>query len=94
MTETDRRIRALSFRPYYLAGKKANKMTKRDACLEYLERYGSITPREAYEGFDSMRLATIISDLREEGYDIITTYPPTAPRHAIYKWSEEGDTDD
>ena len=40
------------------------KMTKQDKVLMYLQTYGSITPMDAYELFQSMRLGAIIHNLR------------------------------
>ena len=40
------------------------KMTKQDKILMYLQTYGSITPMDAYELFQSMRLGAVIHNLR------------------------------
>ena len=40
------------------------KLTKQDKILMYLQTYGSITPMDAYEMFQSMRLGAIIHNLR------------------------------
>lgn len=40
--------------------------------LAHLEKYGSITPREAMQGYLIYRLAARIKDLREMGYAIET----------------------
>ena len=42
----------------------AKKMSKKDKVLMYLQTYGSITPMDAYELFQSMRLGALIHDLR------------------------------
>ena len=42
----------------------AKKMSKKDKVLMYLQTYGSITPMDAYELFQSMRLGAIIHTLR------------------------------
>ena len=42
----------------------AKKMTKQDKVLMYLQTYGSITPQDAYELFESMRLGALIHDFR------------------------------
>ena len=42
----------------------AKKMSKQDKVLMYLQTYGSITPMDAYELFQSMRLGAIIHTLR------------------------------
>ena len=44
----------------------AKKMTKKDKVLMYLQTYSSITPMDAYELFQSMRLGAIIHDLRHQ----------------------------
>ena len=40
------------------------RMSKQDKVLMYLQTYGSITPMDAYEMFQSMRLGAIIHNLR------------------------------
>ena len=42
------------------------KMSKKDKVLMYLQTYGSITPQDAYELFQSMRLGALIHDLRHQ----------------------------
>ena len=42
------------------------KMSKKDKVLMYLQTYGSITPMDAYELFQSMRLGALIHDLRHQ----------------------------
>ena len=42
----------------------AKKMSKQEKVLMYLQTYGSITPMDAYELFQSMRLGALIHDLR------------------------------
>lgn len=41
--------------------------------LRHLEKYGSITPKEAYENYRIMRLAARVKELRR-WYSILTTY--------------------
>ena len=50
------------------------KMSKQDKVLMYLQTYGSITPMDAYDMFQSMRLGAIIHNLRhnEPYYNIET----------------------
>ena len=48
------------------------KPTQCDKILDYMRKYGSITPREADAEFGCMRLASRINDLRERGYAIGT----------------------
>ena len=59
------------------------KMTQKEACLDYLEKYGSITPLEALTAFHSFRLAAQICLLRKEGYAIKTDIHESK-RYAIY----------
>ena len=42
------------------------KMSKKKKVLMYLQTYGSITPKDAYELFQSMRLGALIHELRHE----------------------------
>lgn len=66
------------------------KGTKREAILNYLKSGKSITPLEAMQMFNSFRLATIIHDLRQDGYDIetISTETSSGVRFATYKLNE------
>ena len=38
--------------------------------LDYMRKYGSITPHEAEDAFGCMRLAARIADIRAQGYVI------------------------
>ena len=46
------------------------KATQCDMVLEYMERFGSITQLEALQDLGCMRLASRISDLRQQGIAI------------------------
>lgn len=46
------------------------KATQCDKVLEYMERFGSITQLEALQDLGCMRLASRISDLRQQGIAI------------------------
>lgn len=46
------------------------KSTQCDKVLEYMRRYGSITQLEALRDIGCMRLASRISDLRQQGHAI------------------------
>lgn len=48
------------------------KISQRVKILDYMRKYGSITPREADDAFGCMRLASRIGELREMGYAIGT----------------------
>ena len=74
----------------YSRGYDEKKMTQKEACLDYLERYGSITPLEALTAFNSFRLAAIICELRKDGYFIETTLHEGEKKYAIYTLMREG----
>ena len=46
------------------------KPTQCQQILEYMKKYGSITPLEALNDIGCMRLASRINDLRAQGYAI------------------------
>ena len=52
----------------------AKKITKKQKVLMYLQTYGSITPQDAYELFQSMRLGALIHELRHNDphYNIVS----------------------
>lgn len=60
------------------------KMTQNTATLQYMEVYGSITPIEAFYGFNCMRLGARVSDLRKMGYAIKTIRAKGDKPYAIY----------
>ena len=47
-------------------------MTHNEMIIDYLKKYGSITPAEAYEKLGIMRLQARIHELRQMGYNIVT----------------------
>jgi len=49
-----------------------NKLTQRQMILEYMKRFGSIDPKEAYFDIGCMKLATRISELKREGHNIVS----------------------
>lgn len=64
-------------------------MTQCEAVLEFMRIYGEITQKDAY-GMDIYRLASRISDLKREGYEINTEYKRVKTRYgetqiAVYK---------
>lgn len=67
------------------------KMTQKEACLDYLNKYGSITPLEALTAFHSFRLAALICELRKDGYAIRTKLAEGEKKYAIYTLIGEGD---
>ena len=61
--------------------------TKKDKVLNHLETYGTITPLEAMEKYNSMRLSAIIFDLKQEGPSITTDImrnKKTKSNYAVY----------
>ena len=48
------------------------KQTHEKMILQYMRKHGSITAMDAIRDFGCMRLASRISDLRWDGYDIET----------------------
>lgn len=42
-------------------------MTQREAILQYIEEFGSITPMEAFSDLGITKLATRISEMRKDG---------------------------
>ena len=44
----------------------------RQVILNHLERYGGLTSAEAFNDYGVTRLAAVIHDLRNMGYDIVT----------------------
>jgi hypothetical protein len=55
--------------------------------LSHLEKRGSISPIEAHVSYGDMRLAARIFDLREVGYDIITTMKKCEGGHKYARYS-------
>ena len=44
-------------------------MTQREAILQYIEEFGSITPMQAFSDLGITKLATRISEMRKDGMD-------------------------
>lgn len=51
---------------------KRDTKTQCEMTLEYIDRYGSITPLEALQAYGCLRLGARICDLRKAGYQIKT----------------------
>ena len=65
-------------------------MTQTTAILRILRLRGTITPLEALEEVGCFRLAARISDLRAEGYPIVTEcVEASGKRYARYRLNEE-----
>jgi len=70
-------------------------MTQCEAVLEFMRVFGEITQKDAY-GMDIYRLASRISDLKREGYEINTEYKRVKTRYgetqiAVYRLKENND---
>lgn len=76
---------AMKYKIHYFSEKRS----QCDMTLEYMKMFGSITPLEALEAFNCFRLGARISDLREDGYNIITDIADGAKRYAIYRLEED-----
>lgn len=63
---------------------KSKLKTQCDMTIEYLEKYGSITPLEALNAYGCLRLGARISDLRHDGYNIRTEIAKGEKNYAIY----------
>ena len=61
-------------------GKVEHKPTQNQRILDYMNRFGSITQRDAYLDLGVMRLASRISDLRRLGYPIASSVEPVTNR--------------
>lgn len=59
-------------------------MPQRESIKWHLLTKGSITPIEALKEYGCFRLASRISELRKEGWDIETEHPAHG-RYAIYR---------
>ena len=44
-------------------------MTQRDAIVQYIKEFGSITPMQAFADLGITKLATRISEMRKDGMD-------------------------
>ena len=49
------------------------KLTQKAKILRHLQEIGAITPVQAFFDYSIMRLAAIVFDLKDDGYDIETT---------------------
>ena len=70
-------------------------MTQREAIIEYIEIFGSITPMQAFADLGITKLATRISEMRKAGMDFkIETVSSTnryghTVQYAKYSFAEE-----
>lgn len=58
--------------------------SQKESILNYLQTGKSLSPLEALDKFNCLRLGARISDLRKEGYNIQTTYNKDGKRYAKY----------
>lgn len=68
--------------------KKVNGMTQNQKIIAHLKRAGSITQREAILDYSIQSLTKRISELREEGFNIISKvkhHPVTAQKYVRYE---------
>lgn len=56
------------------------KKTQSEVILEHLQKYGTITSKEAIKKYSITRLAAVISKLRDKGYDIESVNKPVKSR--------------
>jgi hypothetical protein len=57
-----------------------SKPTQSQRILDYIDQFGSITQLEALRDLGVMRLASRISDLRKQGYKIVSEVVPVKNR--------------
>lgn len=50
----------------------AKKKNQKQRIIEYVEKYGSITPMQAINELGITKLATRVSELKKEGYEVRT----------------------
>lgn len=62
-------------------------MSQTDRVLAWLQSHDGLTPAQAYEHIGSLRLAARVSELREQGYPIVTEtfVTPKGARVAFYR---------
>lgn len=87
VTEKERFDRSVEFEHQCFDEKK----TQTEMTLEYLKRFGSITPLEALSAFGCFRLSARISDLRADGYEISTELNKGKKNFAIYRLEKTDD---
>lgn len=67
----------------------SEKKTQTAMTLEYLQRFGEITPLEALSAFGCFRLSARISELRDAGYNISREISKGKKNFAIYRLEED-----
>ena len=66
----------------------SEKKSQTEMILEYLRKFGEITPLEALSAIGCFRLSARIADLRADGYNITTTIAKGKKQYATYKLEE------
>lgn len=66
----------------------SEKKSQAEMILEYLRKFGEITPLEALSAIGCFRLSARIADLRADGYNITTTIAKGKKQYATYKLEE------
>lgn len=56
-------------------------MTQRDRIIDYIEKFGSITPLEAFRDLGITKLATRVSEMLKDGMQIDKTYEKAENRY-------------
>ena len=65
-------------------------MTKVDIVIKFMETHDYITQLDAYKLCCATRLGAMIFDLKQRGFDIVTTYVSTKHgRYAQYSFSND-----
>ena len=69
-------------------------MTQKQRILKYLEMYGSITPLDAFRDLGITKLATVISEMKRDGFTFYQYYEPGRNRfgdivHYMRYWLDE-----
>lgn len=85
MTESERFERATIFEAQNFDENK----TQNEMVLEYLEKFGEITPLEALSAIGCFRLAARIADLRADGHKITTEINKGKKNYSIYRLETE-----
>lgn len=62
-----------------------HKETQNEKVLNYLQRWESITSREAFSALSITRLAPRIFELRKQGYNIETVLPGNYAEYRLLK---------
>ena len=72
----------------------SKKKTQCEMIIEYLQRFGEITPLEALSAIGCYRLSARIADLRADGYDITMELAKGPKQYGIYRLKEEEKNED